>query len=58
MSGTIEITHKAGKYRWRLKDRAGNEIAFGGPYNTRAAVRKGVDSFRGNTADASIVDIG
>jgi uncharacterized protein YegP (UPF0339 family) len=46
---------KAGKYRWRLVHKNGQNIANGGQsYQTRRGARKGIDSVMNNVGDAAV----
>lgn len=47
---------KKGAFRFRLKARNGEIIAFSEPYNTKAACLAGIDSVRQNAPDAPLVE--
>jgi uncharacterized protein YegP (UPF0339 family) len=58
MAGKFEVYKDAkGKYRFRLKAGNGQIIAVGEAYESMPACMNGIESVRGNAADAAVIDM-
>jgi uncharacterized protein YegP (UPF0339 family) len=56
MALTFEVHEgEEGKFYWRLKDATEQTLASGGPYPTKSAAEKVVESIKTGAPDASVV---